>query len=384
MHLNFPNILSLNSFVISSIIIIFIVSFPAFSFLRVYLIILHFFIFYFFILYKNKKIYFNKSLFIVFLIFIYILVQNLILEGDEISIIQALVMTSFLFITSQIALAEGVSYSKNEKYKLLSCILLIFLPLFLISFTEWNSLRKPGLFMNPNITSHLAVMLLPIVMLGLNSKTYKFLAFFLVFVISIVTASRSAMMALVLGMLSYVLVSRYPRLGAYSLLFILSFAVVFSIYSVDIAVWIFNKFSSLLGGTNSRLLYTGYNGRDVLMEYALNRFEKQPILGLGFDGTKFEVGGTVKGTHNGLMELLLKFGILGTVIFLIFILNLVWMTSKHNSNFKAVTMMSLTLILSLATNSSTFFVLNYLFIYTLLLVYLGFKFQLPNSKLIND
>ncbi len=296
-------------------------------------------------------------------------------------IVQSIALVLFLFFTSQIALAEGKSFYHKEQYKTLSKILLILLPFFLVSFTRWSDFRQPGLFMNPNITSHLAVMLLPFILLGLDRKKYKFLAVMLVALITVITASRSATLAFILSLLSYIFVTKFPRSNFFTLFLLLATVLGISIYSVEIADWVAGHVSGLASSSDSRLLDTGYNGRDVLMQLALERFQSQPIIGLGFDGVKFDRGGGRElGTHNGLIETLIKFGIIGTVIFALFCLSLIWMTSKHNPRFKAVTVMSLAAIFSLSTNSSTFFVLNYLFIYSVILVYLGYRAQDENEK----
>ncbi len=254
----------------------------------------------------------------------------------------------------------------------ISKTLLILLPLFLISFTRWSDVREPGLFQNPNITSHLSVMLLPLILLGLDKNRYKVLAIILVILVTLITASRSATLALFLSLFAYAFVTKFPKSHFITLFLLLGTILVFSFYSVDIATWVSSSFSSVTSASDSRLLNTGYNGRDVIMQLAMDRFKAQPIIGLGFDGVKFELEGHELGTHNGLIETLIKFGIIGTTIFTAFFLSLIWMTSKHNSVFKPATVMSLAAILSLSTNSSTFLLLNYLFIYSVLLVYLGY------------
>jgi len=389
MTLKASSIFGLNSFILTSIILVFVISLPEFSFLRVYLIIIHFIIFYFFAICRYKKLG-NKSIVIITTLVAYILIQNIFLQDSILTIFQALTMTVFLFFASQIGLLEADSFFYKEKYKKLSKALLFLLPFFFISFGSWSDFRKPGLFMNPNITSHLSMMLLPFILLGLDRKRYKIIAIGLVLALITITASRSALMALVLSLLAYLVTIRFPKINFLSLTIIISSVISISIYAVEIAIWIFKNLSSITGASNSRLLYTGYNGRDILLEYAINRFETQPMLGLGFDSTKFNLDGNVLGTHNGLIEILLKFGIIGSIIFIIFCLNLIWMVSKHNAKFKPVAMMSLCAIFSLSTNSSTFFVLNYLFIYVVILVFVGYKLRyecVPRSnvnKLFNN
>lgn len=382
MNIKAPSLISINSFVLSSILVIFIVSFSNFASLRAPLVVVHFTLFYFLVMYKHKIVIMNKSLIFVFSLIIFVVIQSVIFQGSILTIVQSIALVLFLFFTSQIALAEGNSFYYNEQYKTLSKILLVLLPFFLISFTRWNDLRQPGLFMNPNITSHLSVMLLPLTLLGLDKRKYKFIAVTIVALVTLITASRSATLAFSFSLLTYFFVTAFPKSNFFTLFILLASVLGLSIYSVEIADWVSGSFSFIANSSDSRLLDTGYNGRDVLMQLALERFESQPIIGLGFDGVKFDRGGGRElGTHNGLIETLLKFGIIGAFIFMTFCLSLIWMTSKHNARFKAATIMSLATIFSLSTNSSTFFVLNYLFIYSVLLVYLGYRVQ--NSFLKN-
>ncbi|WP_299188336.1 O-antigen ligase family protein [uncultured Psychrobacter sp.] len=376
MNIRAPNFISLNSFVLTSILVIFIVSFSSLASLRAPLVVVHFTLFYFLIMYKHQMLIMNKSLIFILSLVIFVVIQSIIFQGTLLIIVQSIALVLFLFFTSQIALAEGQSFYQKEQYKTLSKTLLISLPFFLVSFTSWSDFRQPGLFMNPNITSHLAMMLLPFILLGLDHRKYKILAVIIVALITVITASRSATLAFILSLLSYIFVTKFPRSSFFTLFILLATVLGISIYSVEIADWVAGNFSGLASSSDSRLLDTGYNGRDILMHLALERFESQPIIGLGFDGVKFDRGGGRElGTHNGLIETLLKFGVIGAFIFALFCLSLIWMTSKHNARFKAATIMSLAAIFSLSTNSSTFFVLNYLFIYSVLLVYIGYRVQ---------
>ncbi len=381
MNIKVPSFISLNSFVLTSILIIFIISFSNFASLRAPLIVVHFTLFYFLVMYKHRILIMNKSLIIISLLVVFVVIQNIIFQGSLLIVVQSIALVLFLFFTSQIALAEGKSFYHKEQYKTLSKILLVLLPFFLISLNSWSDFRQPGLFRNPNITSHLSVMILPFILLGLDQKRYKVFAVIIVVLITTITASRSSVLAFSLGLLTYIFVTIFPKSNFFTLFVLLASVLGISIYSVEIAEWVSGNFSSLVSSSDSRLLDTGYNGRDVLMQLALERFESQPIIGLGFDGVKFDSGsGHVLGTHNGLIETLIKFGIIGAFIFSLFCSSLIWMTSKHIPRFKAATIMSLATIFSLSTNSSTFFVLNYLFIYSLLLVYLGYRVQDSNEN----
>lgn len=304
---------------------------------------------------------------------IYVLIQNLLLQEDWIVIGQAIVMVSLLFLTTQIAQNTGTYFYQENQYTNLSKFLLFLLPFFCVSFMSWTETRQAGLFMNPNITGHLAVMLLPFTLLGLKSKKFVILAIGIAFVVALITASRSTLMALLLSCGGYVFVNMYPKVKFPIVFILVSFTTLLSLYAVDFAVWLLTDVFHLVGKYDSRFLYLGYNGRDILMEQALDRFSSQPILGLGFDGAKFEIDGHTLGTHNGLLDLLLRLGYAGTTLFALFSILLVKIASGLKPPFKAASIMALIAIFSLATNSSTFFVFNYLFLYVLILILVGQK-----------
>lgn len=367
------NFFGINSFIITSILVVFLVSIPFFSILRAPLIIFHIFCFYGVVFFKDQQMVIDKSHLIIATLFLYSIIQNLILGSDWIVLFQSIVVILLLFFSIQIACINSTYFYDFKRYTSLSKVLLCLLPFFCISFVGWSETRRAGLFMNPNITAHLALMLLPIVLLGLKRVKIIFLSFIVVLFIAILTASRSALMALLLSFSVFIFTSYFYKIKFLLASSILLAVTLISMYGVDLAIWLFTDVIPLFGHSDSRLLYMGYNGRDVLEAAALERFYTQPFLGLGFGGAKFEIDGEVLGTHNGLLELLLRFGLVGSFIFLLLFLRLIWMTSKQNRIFKPVTMMSLAAILSLSTNSSTFFVFNYLFIYVIFLVYLGYR-----------
>lgn len=373
MLVNLNKILGISSFVISSLVVIFIVSIPSLAFLRVPLLLSHIFLFFLLLLYFKKTVHFNKISLITGILLLYVLIQNLLLQEEWIVIGQAIIMVSIIFITTQIAQNTGSYFYQENQYKSLSKFLLFLLPFFCVSFLSWTETRQAGLFMNPNITGHLAVMLLPFILLGLKNKKFIILAIGIAFVVALITASRSTLMALLLSCGGYIFISMYPKVKFPIVFILVLFTTLLSMYAVDFAVWLLSDVFHLVGNYDSRFLYLGYNGRDILMEEALTRFSNQPILGLGFDGAKFEIDGHELGTHNGLLDLLLRLGYAGTTLFALFSILLVKIASGLKPPFKAASIMALIAIFSLATNSSTFFVFNYLFLYVLVLISAGQK-----------
>lgn len=369
MILKANRIFGITPFVITSIILIFIVSIPALAVLRVPLILAHIFVFYSYVFYSKQKLGLNFGLVVLLTLLLYALLQSLVLQDDWIVIAQSIGMVLILLLTTQIAQLNAVQFYDHNRMNRLARKLLIIYPFFCVSFNAWSDTRSAGLFMNPNITAHMAVMLLPFIMLGIRTFKFRLLAVFIAFAISIVTASRSATMALALSIGAFALFSFFPRLRFISILLVVLSATLISAYGVDIVSAVIAKYS-ITG--DSRLLYTGYNSRDILMQIAIERFKGQPWFGLGFDGAKFELDGHELGTHNGLLDLLLRFGIIGTSIFAIFMLYLGFMISRQKKPFKPVSAMAIVAIMSLSTNSSTFFVFNYLFLYVVVLIYVGY------------
>lgn len=371
MLVNLNKFLGISSFVISSLVVIFIVSIPSLAFLRVPLLLSHIFLFYILLVLHKKQVYLDKISLMTAILLLYVLLQNLFLQEDWIVIAQAITMVSILFITAQIAKNTGLYFYQSSNYKKLSKFLLFLLPFFCVSFMSWTETRQAGLFMNPNITGHLSVMMLPYILLGLKNKKVIFLAMAIALVVALITASRSTLMAFLLSCGGYLYISMFPRVRFPVVFLLILITTLISMYAVDFAVWLLKDVLNLVGNYDSRFLYLGYNGRDILMEQALERFSKQPILGLGFDGAKFEIDGHELGTHNGLLDLLLRLGYAGAAIFSVFTAVLIKIASELKPPFKAASIMALIAIFSLATNSSTFFVFNYLFLYVLILICAG-------------
>ncbi|MGY3822779.1 O-antigen ligase family protein [Acinetobacter haemolyticus] len=380
MIVNGNKIFGLQAFIISSLIVIFIVSIPSLAILRVPLLLAHVSLFYFFVLLFKNQIHLNRISFGAAVLLFYVLIQNLLLQEDWIVIAQAVTMVTIVFFTTQIAQSLGAYFYESKEHENLSKFLFFLLPFFCVSFMSWTETRQAGLFMNPNITGHLSVMLLPFILLGLKKKKFIILAIMIAFVVAIITASRSTLMALLLSCAGYIFVSMFPRIRFPIVFLIVLTTTLLSMYAVDFAVWLLKDVLNLVDKYDSRFLYLGYNGRDILMEQALERFSHQPVLGLGFDGAKFEIDGHALGTHNGLLDLLLRLGYAGSALFAIFSIVLIKIASNLKQPFKAASIMALIAIFSLSTNSSTFFVFNYLFLYVLILICAGQKALKSTSR----
>ena len=371
MTIDLRKLFGINTFILSSILIILIISIPALGMLRVPLLIAQITFFSLACILYKGKVGINFAQNILLILIGYAVIQNLYLAEDWVVVIQSIAMPALLFLTIQFAQMNASYFYESLSHKRLAKYIFILLPFFAISFNDWSETRSAGIFMNPNITAHMAVMLSPFVLLGLNKRSMKALLIFVVFLILVITASRSGLLAFLLAISSYIFVSYFKKIKLIPLFILISSTTLISMWGVDLAVWIFQEFLTK-GEYNSRLLYTGYNGRDVLMVHALERFNMQPWFGLGFDGAKFEIDGHELGTHNGMLDLLLRLGIIGTALFAFFSICLCYMASKADKKVKPVVVMSLVAIFSLSTNSSTFFVFNYLFLYAVILTYVGY------------
>ncbi len=373
LQINTNKSFGITPFILSSILIILVISIPAFSILRVPLILAHILFFYLTIVLFVKKVKIDIGLSIMLALVFYVLVQNLYLSEDWIVVVQSIIMPLLIIMVMQISSLRRNYFHDTEEYRKLAKVLLFILPFFMISIDAWSETRLSGLFMNPNITAHMTVMLLPFILLGIKTKKIKLLAIAIAYLIILITASRSGLMALTLGLAGFFCISHYNKANFLFIVALVSGAMFISLFAVDIAVYLLSQLPQYQ--SDSRLLYTGYNGRDILMNLALERFKNQPWFGLGFDGAKFDIhgDGSELGTHNGLLDLLLRIGIIGSVLFFIYSLYLIYLVSKNNIIFKPAAAMSLICIFSLATNSSTFFVFNYLFLYAVMLAYLGYR-----------
>ena len=372
-------IIGINNFILSSLLIVLLISQSGFSSLRVPLITSQIVFFSIAIIVVKRKIYLNFGVFTLIALFIYIIIQNIVLQTELIFVFQSILMIAILILTTQVSALNSKYYFESGGYLKLSKILLFLYPLLAVSFTVWSQTSNPGLFNNPNITGHISIMIIPLILLGIyDKKKWIFYLWLLALVVVVITESRSTLMAWVLCLTIYLLVTKIPKINFIGVTTLVSFTTVFSAYAIDIATWLLFTTLNLAGTYNTRFLYLKYNGRDVIWEYALNRFYEEPLFGLGFGGAKFEIEGHVLDTHNGFLEILIRLGLIGTLIFLTYILSLCYMISKSHPSFKPALIVSVVAIMSLATNSSTFFVFNYLFLYVNIIVY---AFYISNKKL---
>ena len=356
-------------FIVISVFIIFVLQFPGLSLLRIPLILAHL-ILLFLLNFKLRKL--NALDFIFTLLITYVVIQSFLLQ-EIISLLyflQAIISVVLYFIFysyCSVLLRQGVELNFHKLTKYIT----FFLPFFLISFQSWSLTRSAGLLGNPNITAHVFIMLTPFCLLIPHKIRYYILLLSIVLLGLIMFASRSAFMAFILGIVVYFTSLYFDRVKyKFSLyLFFLALVIYLSYDAVNIAIQVMSKYNYLFSNVDSRLLYLSYNGRDLIYDMALERLKGHELFGLGFEGAKFESEmGHILSTHNGFLELFIRIGYIGTIIFSALLILMIYNISKtKNKYFRGAALMGFVIILSLATNSSTFFVFNYLFYYIIIM-----------------
>lgn len=355
----------LKYFIIYSLLVILVISSLELSILRVPMIVMHIFLI---TLFKEPIIKLDKINFALYCLFLYVIIQSLVLGLELLDFGQSLTIIALHILFYNYI--RNASYDNEIESQLasLSKILLIIIPFFLVTFRFWSDTRLAGVFSNPNITAHTAIMLFPIAVLRLTEKRFLLLLGIILLIV-ILTVSRSALLALLLGIGIYILITKTKiKINFLFICFWTCIVLVLSWYIVDIAFYLYSYISGFYTSQDTRLLYMRYNGRDILFEMALERFHSSPFWGLGFQGAKFQIEDHTLGSHNGALDLLLRIGIFGSSLFIILFLNILRNISLVVSRKeKAAVLAGLTVLLSLATNSSVFLVFNYYFFYFLII-----------------
>lgn len=354
-------------FVITSIIVMFLITNFQLGILRVPLIIGHLLALYFFNLKFKLDLFIKLNLFFL----IYVVVQSLVIQSS-ISIllfVQAIVSVVLYVIFYLYSLHKSQNLFTDVFLRQTSTYTVYFIPLLLVSLVDWNILRNAGILGNPNLTSHTMATILPFSLMVKRSKTLYIVLSGIVLYSLYSYASRSALLAIIFGVLGYWLsLKNFKRKG---LMFaVYSIVVIYLSYNiVDLIIDFLSLYGRYFNGVDSRLLYTGYNGRDILFEQAYERFEGNEFFGLGFDGSKFELGfDHVLSTHNGFLEILLRLGYGGMIIFGVILFYILLKISQVKESYtRSAAFMSFVVIMSLSTNSSTFYVFNYYFYYLILI-----------------
>jgi len=312
----------------------------------------------------------DKFIALNFLMVLYTIVQSLIIQQKLtlLVFIQAVVSVSMylIFYLYNIKVVKKIDKKFLEST---SYYLLFFLPVLLVSIVEWNIRRSAGLLGNPNVSAHTLLFMIPFVLMVKRTKLVYSILAIIVLICLVQFASRSAMLAFIFGVGGYLISMKWPK-NKFILYLIYVGAVIYLSYEVvEIMKYFLDTYGYFFTDVNSRLLETTYNSRDVLFEQAFQRFQGNEFWGLGFDGAKFNLSGDHElSTHNGFLEILFRLGIGGLTIFGALLIYMLKKISQVKNNYlRSAAFMSFVIMMSLSTNSSTFFVFNFFFYYLIMI-----------------
>lgn len=370
---------SLGLFLWLTIFFTFIFGIPGLEGLRVPLYLVILLIFGLGYAYKVKLTYIN---FLLILFAAFPLLQFIVLQGELLSTIQAVIVIFSLFLIHNFARRQELQLNTLNTIAIFITVIMF---TFHYNIIGWNA-RSAGLFGNPNTTAYVAITLLPIVLMFSQSRKIQSICWLNVIAIVIFTASRGALMALILGLIAYFITKlfklRYLGLCAVSI-----GCLIFSFYAIDIANYIKSYgFSSQSFGEDTRLLRVDSNSREDIYLIAYERFfsSETEYIGLGFDQAKFDIGAGIAehaGTHNSFLEILLRLGFIGLTFFSIYLFVLLRkIASIQNIRNRGLTAMHFVVILSLSTNASVFLVLNFYFFYLITIIEVGNSLDSKYSK----
>lgn len=304
---------------------------------------------------------------------VYPLIQFYVLEGKLLPTVQAIVMIFSMFFVSNFITQQKV----NEKQlNVIATVITFGMFAFYFNTVKWYA-RFSGVFSNPNTTAYMAITLLPLILMFSSSKKIKTIAVINVVALTVYTASRGALMALLLGLFTYYIVkiAKFRFLGIWGVA--LSCLAV-SVYALDIAAYFVETFiKSEEIRTGTRLLRMDSNSRGLITSMAYDRFFSSgtEMFGLGYDQAKFNIGeggAATAGTHNSYLETLIRLGYIGVGFAAFYIVLLTdRMHRIKNVKYRSIIAMQLTIFLSLATNASVFMVLNFYFFYFIILIEIG-------------
>lgn len=358
-------------FFLGSFFCLFILGYWELKSLTPFLFTAHFF---FLFLYFKFEVVIDSTTNYIFLLILYFIIQSFIVDSTLLSLLQSILLPIlyFLFILL-ISSFKSVSLTTLKKFIL---ILLVILPFFIISFETGGHGRLYGLFRNANITSYSSVLLLPIILIHPKNKI-KFIGLFLILLILFFMQSRGPTLAVILGFFVYLFVNNnIARLRFLHYLIILSIVILVS----SNIVYLFDTYTPTTFAdyeNDYHLLNGGYNGRDILWDIFLNRWKRSPFFGVGFENDKVFLYGKDYGVHNSYIDILMKTGIIGSTIVLLFFMKILKnIVNTKNKIFLPSIICSLAIVLSLSTNTSLIFVFNYFFFYFL------FIYSLINLKIV--
>jgi O-antigen ligase len=278
--------------------------------LSLYMPLLVFFILLTIMNYLNRtadfKEYFNMPLFLNILIFV--ILSNLSIKYPDVILKGFLALTLGTFILSVLfTFGVGVEQTPDDR------------------FTIFND--------NPNyvgIRSSIALLTLIYVIfynkLKLGKNRFWFLLLFPTLILLLIsTGSRVSFISLVLGIIIFI----FPVTNKISLNRLIITLVSIAAF---IFVWIFYlKDSVIIERLNNFLFKGDLANRDLIWDHVIKILKNKPLFGVGktgYDSAITQVMGSVASPHNLILELLSNTGIIGLLVFLLFLLQIIWFAIK--------------------------------------------------------
>lgn len=190
-----------------------------------------------------------------------------------------------------------------------------FLPFPIFEYGEFQSIRFGGFAIDANFYAYLMSLPLFIIYFNKNlSLFYRFILYIPISVSIIITISRSVIAALILVFIVSILLfeRKFLRIVKYIviLLFIticLTFLSHFQLPGLSISIYEWYE-----------LRATQNTPRFEYWQVLLNAFIDNPIFGYGLRGSEILLGGMGEYAHSSYIELLIDYGLFGSIIFLCF------------------------------------------------------------------
>lgn len=221
--------------------------------------------------------------------------------------------------------------------------------------------RMLGVAFNPD---YFFMFLAPFLFLYLDKSIkseWYYVPFIMAIVCVVLTLSISAYAATCVGFITYFALKKRLRL-----MFIL---VLLMASSVAILFANFPMMGNILE-IRSANLESG-SGRYDLWRYALSLFEEHPIFGIGTNGLKFYTASRfdIVNVHSTFIEILVESGIVGSIIYLLFIIMLIVELIKKRNTIRRLPFLAATLVSLFIVMFSVSATIQQAYLFILLLSY---------------
>ena len=271
---------------------------------------------------KYKRLVFNKDLRILFIFLIYSICVNSVwmIYYNDLSYLYSTIywVFNFIFLIVFLNLNE-IEWSIYKKYILYFICISFFLEIlfFLLGMGRYNfQPRYNGYFNDPNQMAFWVLCSISIYLIISKNKFFNFLVFFVGFCLIILTMSRSATLGLFIVVVGILFNARgllIERL--FYFLFTLLIFVFSAIYAYSVG-WLDNIFNRFLHGIEEKDDQLESRGIDILISYP-----DHIIYGAG-QGNYGLFSKTSNEIHSTWIGILFYYGIIGFLIFIVFLSNI--------------------------------------------------------------